>query len=412
MAETHIINIGQLYLFGESFDEPLKGKEMRRIPVMNNAYVSYEKGLITAYGSMDDIQEIEGNTIDADGGSVFPTFVDSHTHIVFHQHRADEFIKRSQGVSYEQIAAEGGGILNSAKKLSGASEDELFEQALLRLNEVVGFGTGAIEIKSGYGLSFEAETKMLRVIKRLKAEKIIPIKATFLGAHAIPTIYKNNRAAYIHQIKEEMIPFISKEGLADYIDVFCDKGFYTVDETRDILTVGKAHGLKAKIHANELGITGGVQVGVEMNAISVDHLECIGDEEINALSKSNTLPTLLPGTSFFLKIPFAPARKIIDAGLPVVLASDYNPGSTPSGNISLLMNLACNYMSMLPEEALSALTLNAAFAIEMQDSHGSISNGKSASLIITKPNSPLIVIPYLYGSNHIAHVIIDGEVVR
>lgn len=411
MSIRLIKNIHRLYQCDDGSRSIVKGADMKELPSLENAYLLMNGDKIEAWGAMADCPSVpEAETIDASGKSVLPCWCDSHSHIVYAGSREGEFVDRVKGLSYEEIADNGGGILNSARRLQGTSEDELFQSAKKRLAEVISFGTGALEIKSGYGLTVDAELKMLRVIKRLKEISPIPIKANFLGAHAVPVKYKENRAEYIRLITEEMLPQIVEEGLADYIDVFCDRGFYTVEETDQILKAGAAHGLKAKIHANELDYSGGVQVGVKNNAVSVDHLECVGEEEINCLLNSDTMPTILPSTAFFLNLEYAPARKMIDAGLPVALASDYNPGSTPSGRIPFVISLACIKMKMLPEEAINALTINGARAMEMENEMGSIAKGKKANIIITKEISSLAFIPYSFGSDLIDQVIIGGEI--
>jgi imidazolonepropionase len=390
------------------------GNQMGELSSINNAFVLIENGVIVSFGEYSSDVHIpaDAEKIDAKGGMVLPAFVDSHTHIVFAKSREEEFEMRIKGKSYEEIAAAGGGILNSARKLHQMSEEELYQQALNRLNEVITFGTGAIEIKSGYGLTVEDELKMLRVIKRLKSVSPIPIKATFLGAHAIPAEYKQNRRAYIDLVINEMLPKVAAENLADYCDVFCDQGFFTVEETDEILTVANKYNLKAKIHGNELGYTGGVQIAVKHNALSVDHLEYTADEEIAALLTGNTMPVGLPNCSFFLGIPYAPGRKMIDAGLPFCLASDYNPGSSPNGRMSFVVALACTQMKLTPEEAINATTLNGAAALELSHSHGSITVGKQANLIITKPIPSLAYIPYAFGVDPVAKVLINGTVFK
>ncbi len=389
-------------------DQVVKGADMAKLPVLNDAYLIIEGDRIEGFGPMSACPDRADQIIDAAGCAVLPSWCDSHTHIVYAASREEEFQDRIKGLSYEEIAEKGGGILNSARKMQDSDEQELFVNAWHRLEEVMAQGTGAIEIKSGYGLSFESEIKMLRVIRRIKAVSPIPVKATFLGAHAMPLLYKNNRAGYIKLLTTEMIPYVAAEGLADYCDVFCDKGFYTPEETSEILEAGEKYGLKAKIHANELGYTGGVQVGVKHNAISVDHLEYTGDSEIAALLNSQTLPTLLPSCAFFLGIPYAPARKMIDAGLPVVLATDYNPGSSPSGKMPFVLSLACIKMKMLPEEAIQAATLNGAFAMELSANYGSIAVGKKANLIISTPISSLAFLSYAFGSNIVREVVLNG----
>lgn len=388
----------------------VQGADMAQLPVVHDAYLLLEHDRIAAFGAMADCPERADEVLDASGRMVFPSWCDSHTHIVFAATREEEFVDRIRGLSYEEIARRGGGILNSARRLRETSEDALFEGAWQRLREVIGYGTGAIEIKSGYGLSLDSELKMLRVIRRLKAVSPIPIKATFLGAHAIPAEYKDRRTEYVDLVVEQMIPRVAEEGLADYCDVFCDRGFFTVEETERILQAGWAHGLKPKIHANELDFSGGVQVGVANRAISVDHLECAGDAEIAALRDSHTLPALLPGCAFFLGIPYAPARKMIDAGLPVVLATDYNPGSAPSGRMALVVSLACIKMSMLPEEAINAATINGARAMEQEAEYGSILVGKKANLFITKPLASVAQLPYSFGSDPVETVVLNGRV--
>lgn len=385
-----------------------KGREMSELPCIPDAYLLAENGRIKAFGPMTECPERADEVMDATDRLVLPAWCDSHTHIVFAATREEEFVDRIRGLSYEEIAERGGGILNSARKLQKASEEELFEGAWGRLEEVIVMGTGAIEVKSGYGLTLESELKMLRVVRKLKEKSPIPVKATFLGAHAVPLEYKSNREGYISLIIQEMLPRVAGEGLADYCDVFCDKGFFTPEETERILEAGWKWGLKPKIHANELGLTGGVQAGIAQNAISVDHLEYTSEVEIEALKKSNTLPTLLPGCAFFLGIPFAPARQIIDAGLPVVLASDFNPGSCPSGNMPFVISLACAKMKMLPEEAINAATLNGARAMELESELGTIAVGKMANLIITRPMLSLAGLPYAFGSKVVERVVVNG----
>ncbi|OWY21498.1 imidazolonepropionase [Sphingobacteriales bacterium UPWRP_1] len=393
----------------------IAGKNMQQLPVLENAFLLMESGRITDFGPMDECPSVSesASMIDAKGKMVFPCWCDSHTHLVYAGSREQEFVYRIKGMTYEEIARQGGGILNSARLLQQTPEEELYNSAMERLAEITRYGTGAVEIKSGYGLSFDSELKMLRVIKEMKKHTDVEIKATFLGAHAIPLQYKANRQAYIAEIIQRMLPAIALEGLADYIDVFCDTGFYTVAETEQILEAGGLFGLKPKIHANELAVSGGVQVGVQRGAISVDHLEQIGQAEIDCLLGSPiTMPTLLPGTAFFLNIPYAPARQMIDAGLPVCLASDYNPGSTPSGRMSFVLSLACLKLQMLPEEAIHAATINGACAMELQQTHGSICRGKVANVFITKPMPSVAFLPYAFGSNLIETVILKGKVVE
>lgn len=391
------------------------GKEMSQFEAIEDAWLLLSGGLIQDYGQMDDISLDDYShceLMDASGRIVFPCFVDSHTHLVFAKSREEEFVMRIKGKSYEEIAAAGGGILNSASKLQQMTEDELYEQALKRMQQVIQFGTGAIEIKSGYGLTVEDELKMLRVIKRLKAVSPIPVKATFLGAHAIPAAFKQNREAYIKLVIEDMLPKVAAENLAEYCDVFCDQGFFTVAETDKILKAASIYGLKAKIHGNELGITGGVQVAVANHAISVDHLEYTGEEEIDCLLNSDTIPTALPNCSFFLGIPYAPLRKMIDAGLAVCLATDFNPGSSPNGRMQFVVSLACTQMKLTPEEAMNACTINGAAALEISHTHGSITRGKVASVCITKPIQSLAYLPYAFGDDLIEKVVINGAVFK
>jgi len=414
MSTLLIKNIKELVQV--EYDEPkiaVQGAKMSELPSIQNAFLLLENDLIHSFGKMEDcgnLAETADDVIDATGKTVFPSWCDSHTHIVYAGSREGEFVNRIKGMSYEEIAENGGGILNSAKRLQNTSEDDLFEQALRRLNEIISYGTGAVEIKSGYGLTVDAELKMLRVIKRLKEVSPIQIKSTFLGAHAIPVEYKNNRQGYIDLIINEMLPVISSEKLADYCDVFCDKGFFTVEESIQILNAGIKHGLVPKLHANELANSGGVQVGTDVGAISVDHLEFVEEAEIEALMKSETMPTLLPSTAFFLNLPFAPARKMIEAGLPVALASDYNPGSTPSGRMPFVISLACIKMKMLPEEAINAATINTAYAMDLTASHGSICKGKIANVFITKEIPSIAFIPYSFGTDLIDTIILNGKV--
>ena len=388
-----------------------RGAEMAVVPSIQEAYLLIENDIIIEYGSMDHCPKHVDKVIDATGKYIFPTWCDSHTHIVFAASREEEFIMKIEGKTYEDIAAKGGGILNSAKKMQSIVEDDLYSSTANRLQQLIQLGTGAIEIKSGYGLSVESELKMLRVIQRLKQAFNIPIKATFLGAHAFPSEYKSNHEGYINLIIEEMLPAIAKENLADYIDAFCETGFFSAEETDQILTAGARYGLKAKIHANQLNISGGVQVGVKHNAISVDHLEAVDEAVMQCLSDSTTIATLLPSCSFFLGIPFAPARDMINNNIAISLASDYNPGSTPSGNIPFLFSLACIKMKLKPNEVLNALTINAAYAMEVQDLVGTITVGKKANFILTKAMPSFDYMPYSFGENCIESVYINGELV-
>lgn len=409
MASLLLRNIGVLYQ-AETQPRPLvRGRDMATLPHLNDAWLLMDDGLFTAFGPMSSCPERADEVIDVAGNMVFPGWCDSHTHIVFAATREEEFVARIQGLSYEEIARRGGGILNSARKLQAMSEDELFEGAWGRLQEVIRYGTGAIEIKSGYGLSLDSELKMLRVIRRLKERSPIPIKATFLGAHAIPVEYKERRQDYIDLVIQEMLPQVAAEGLADYCDVFCDFGFFTPEETSQILEAGWQYGLKPKIHANELGLSGGVQTGVKHGAISVDHLEYCSAVEIEALKSSQTMPTLLPSCAFFLGIPFGPARDIMEADLPLVLATDYNPGSSPSGKMPFVVSLACIKMKMLPEEAINAATLNGAAAMELSHECGSIAPGKRANVWISKGIKSLAALPYSFGSDVVGQVIVNGK---
>jgi imidazolonepropionase len=383
---------------------------MKYLPRLEKAWLLVNDDIIEDFGPMSTYPDNGNIVISAERKWLFPSWCDSHTHLVYAGSREKEFVARSQGKSYEEIAAEGGGILNSATRLNDTSEEELLKQSLPRLKEIMMQGTGAVEIKSGYGLSLEGELKMLRVIKKLKRMTPMAVKTTFLGAHAIPREYKENRRGYIDLITGSMLPAIAEEKLADYIDVFCDHGFFTVEETDVILKAGGKYGLKPKIHANELAISGGVQVGVKNKALSVDHLERIGTDEIIALLGSNTMPTALPGTSFFLGIDYAPARQMINAGLPLCLASDFNPGSTPSGRMAFVLTLACLKMGMLPEEAINAVTINGAVAMELLANYGTIARGKKANFFLTKPLASLAMLPYYYGSDLIDTVFVNGQV--
>ena len=404
-------NISQLIGILPSEIRKLSGKEMAYVKTLKNAYLLIEDDLINDFGLMSDLNlDLDCKEIDCTGKIVGPSFCDSHTHLVFASGRESEFADRINGLSYEEIAKRGGGILNSAQKLNQTSEDELVESALIRLQEIKKTGTGAVEIKSGYGLTLESELKMLRVIKRLKLMSELEVKATFLGAHAFPLQFKENHEGYINLLINEMLPAIAAENLADYIDVFCEKGFFSESETDEILKAGIKFGLIPKIHANQLFISGGVQVGINNNALSVDHLECIGNEEIQLLKNSETIGTILPSAAFFLGMHYQPARKMIDSGLAVSMASDYNPGSTPSGNIPFLLSLACTQMKMTPEEAFNAVTINGAYAIGLERSHGSITVGKRANVFITEKLPSLASIPYYFGRNVMENVILNGKI--
>jgi len=402
---TLITNIGFLTQVEESDISCRKGAEMKHLPVLENAFLLMEDGKYLDYGTMADAPERADEMIDADGGAVLPGWTDSHTHLVYAGSRELEYRDKILGLTYEQIAANGGGILNSAKRLQQTSEAELLDQAWARLQEIRSFGTCAVEIKSGYGLTVADELKMLRVARTLKEQGDLTVKTTLLGAHALPVEFKQNRSAYIDSVVDQMIPQAAAEGLADYCDVFCDRGFFTVEETDRILDAGLKYGLKPKIHANELDYSGGIQVGVKHGAISVDHLEFTGAEEMDVLLHSNTMPTLLPSTAFFLGLHYPPARKMIDAGLPVSLATDYNPGSSPSGNFPFILSLACIQMRMLPEEAINAATINAAYALELQNQLGKIKKGLPANCMVTKKIPSLSYLPYSFGSNLIKRVI-------
>ncbi|MBP8245084.1 MAG: imidazolonepropionase, partial [Chitinophagaceae bacterium] len=387
MAATLFTNIRLLVNTRED-NQLLRGEALAHLPVIKNAYLLVEDGIIAAYGEMDAMPEsftVVEEIVDATGQMILPCWCDSHTHLVFAASREEEFVDKIKGLSYAEIAAKGGGILNSAQKLNEASESELIRMAWIRIQDLIRMGTGAVEIKSGYGLSVEGELKMLRVIKRLKETSPIPVKATFLGAHSYPPAYRENHSGYIDLIKNEMLPVIAAEELADYIDVFCETGFFSEEETIDICRAGMAYGLIPKIHANQLNLSGGVQAGVTLGALSVDHLETMDDAAIRLLAASDTIGTLLPTAAFFLRMPFQPARQLIDAGCAIALASDFNPGSSPSGNMNLVIAMSCIQMKMLPEEAINAATINGAFAMGLEDSLGSISAGKKANLILTKP---------------------------
>lgn len=392
------------------------GKEMSNLPCIEDAYLLVVGDKIHDFGKMSDfsdkmLEKVKEpvEVVDATGRMVFPAFCDSHSHIVYAGSREIEYIDKIKGLSYEEIAKRGGGILNSVDRLRAASEDELFADAWNRLEEVASFGTGAIEIKSGYGLDTENELKMLRVIRRLKEKSALTIKANFLGAHAVPREYIGRQTEYVDLIINEMIPMVASEELADYVDVFCDRGFFTPEDTERILMQGIKYGLQPKIHANELDYSGGIQVGVKYNARSVDHIEYTGDDEIEALLGSDTMPTILPGAAFFLGMVYAPARKMIEAGLPVAMAGDYNPGSCPSGNMQFVLSMGCIKYGLIPEEAINATTINSAYAMGVEDVLGTITKGKIANFFITKPISTIEFMPYAYGSNKVATVFLKGK---
>jgi imidazolonepropionase len=413
--ELLIKNIKSLIQVEEYPKKKAAGKEMSLLNTLDDSWLLISEGVIKDFGRMTDAAfketssgNLSGSIMDASGKVVMPAFCDPHTHLVYAGSREREFVDRIRGLSYQEIAKRGGGILNSARLLNETNEEELYRQSLQRINEIISQGTGAVEIKSGYGLNKADELKMLRVIKRLKESTPVEIKSTFLGAHSIPDEYKTDPDAYVDIVINEMIPAVAAEGLADFIDVFCDKGFFSVRQTERILEQGAKYGMLPKIHANELAFSGGIQTGVKYGALSVDHLEFTGDEEIKSLWHSETMPTLLPGTSFFLGLEDPPARRMIDAGLPVAMASDYNPGSCPSGNMNFIMSLGCIRLKMNPEEVINAVTLNSAYAMGLEETHGSIVRGKTANLIITKEIPGYEYLPYAFGSNLIGTVILNG----
>lgn len=414
MQKLLLKNIKQLISIYEVAPEKLSGAHMKNLPCIDNAWLAAEDGLIVDFGTMDTFEGITDwknlEIIDCENKIVMPCFADSHTHIVYSGNREQEFVDRINGLTYEEIAGRGGGILNSANKLRETSEDDLFEQSKQRLYEIILQGTGAVEIKSGYGLNLYSELKMLRVIKRLKDLNWIPVKATFLGAHAIPTEFKENKKGYIDLIINEMIPAISQEKLADFLDVFCEKNYFTSLETKQILEAGKKYGLIGKVHAEQLSHTNGIKTAIECEAISVDHLEFCNDNDIELLKNSATMPTILPGAAFFLGLPLPPARKMIDEGLAVAFASDYNPGSSPTGNMKLMLSMACIQYKLTPEEALNATTINSSYAMGLQNKVGTITNGKLANLIITKPINSYGFLPYAFGSNLIDTIILRGKI--
>ena len=406
------INIKELIQVRETPIAFLSGKEMNVLPTLKNAFLLVKKGLIADFGLMENCPDIEIKTIDATGKMILPSWCDSHTHIVYAGNREGEFVARIHGRSYKEIADNGGGILNSAKRLQTTSDEDLYQQSKMRLEEIIQLGTGAVEIKSGYGLTKDAELKMLRVIKKLKEKYPLQIKATFLGAHAVPTAYKDNKSGYIQLLIADILPAIEKENLADFIDVFCETGYFSVADTQQILEAGKKHGLVGKIHVNQFTAIGGIQVGIENNVLSVDHLEEMRTEDIDALKNTKTMPVALPSCSYFLSIPYTPARKMIDAGLPLALATDYNPGSAPSGNMNFAVATACIKMKMTPEEAINAATINGAYAMGLQDKVGSISKGKFANLILTKAINSYHFIPYSFGNHAIEKVFLKGERIK
>ncbi len=407
-------NIKELVQVREPGIPFVAGKEMQQLQTVRDAFLLIQDGIIGDYGSMGKLSDISlgdhVTKVDCSGRMVFPSYCDSHTHIVFPAARDQEFVDKIKGLSYEEIDRRGGGILHSSELLHRTPAEVLYKQAITRVNEVIQLGTGAIEIKSGYGLNMEDELKMLHVIRRIKETAPVAVKSNFLGAHSVPQRFRGKRSDYVKEIVEEMIPEVALQGLADFVDVFCDRGFFTPEETSRILEVASRYGIRGKIHANELDYSGGIQVGVKHKALSVDHLEFTGDEEIECLKGSGTMPTVLPGAAFFLNLPLAPVRKMIDAGLPVALASDYNPGSSPSGNMNFIASLGCIKYKMLPEEAINAITVNAAYAMGLEKRLGSITRGKTANVFITKEMESYTYIPYFFGSNLIDTVILNGEI--
>lgn len=407
---TLVMNIKSLVQTEETSREAVCGEAMAEVESINDAYLIVEDDKIADFGKMSEMKEQNADKIiDAKQCFVLPSFCDSHTHLVYAGSREIEYIDKIRGLSYEEIAKRGGGILNSARRLQETDEDELYEDAYKRLQEITSLGTGAVEIKSGYGLTTEAELKMLRVIRRLKENSPLTIKANFLGAHGVPMEYRGRQGEFVDLVINEMIPLVAKEKLADFIDVFCDTGFFTVEETDRMLEAGVRYGLTPKIHANELDYSGGIEVGVKYGALSVDHLECVGDKEIAALKSSKTMPTILPGAAFFLNMPYSPARKMISAGLPVAMASDFNPGSSPSGNMQMIMTFACVNYRLTPQEALNATTINSAYAMGLSRTHGSICRGKKANFYITKQIPTLEYIPYYYGTNKVSRTFLNGK---
>lgn len=407
---TLITNIKSLVQVEQTPRIAVCGQDMSSINCIDNAYLIIEDDKIADFGTMSQLQDTNADKIiDAKNRFVLPSFCDSHTHLVYSGSREIEYIDKIKGLSYEEIAKRGGGILNSAKRLQQASEEELYEDAMQRLEEIKSYGTGAVEIKSGYGLTTEAELKMLRVIRKLKENSPLTIKANFLGAHGVPMEYRGKQGEFVDLVINEMIPLVVKENLADFIDVFCDTGFFTVEETDRMLFAGVKNGLIPKIHANELDYSGGIQVGVKYNALSVDHLECVGEAEIQCLKASQTMPTILPGAAFFLNMPYSPARTMINAGLPVAMASDFNPGSSPSGNMQMVLTFACVNYKLTPQEALNATTINSAYAMGISETHGSIARGKQANFYITKDIPTIEYIPYYYGTNKVERVFLNGK---
>lgn len=407
--KTLFYNIKELFQVRENNTQILKGSEMKELPSIKNAFLLIEDDLITDYGTMENVPTVFDKSVDVSGKMIMPSYIDSHTHIVYAGNREQEFVDRINGLTYDEIYQRGGGILNSVAKLRNTSAEELYQDAALRLEELIALGTGAIEIKSGYGLSLEAELKMLRVIQKLKENYPVAIKATFLGAHAVPEEFKGNQSGFVEAICKEMIPQIAQSGLADYVDVFLETGYFTVEETQKIIQAATANGLKSKIHVNQFTAINGINMCVEEKVLSVDHLEVVTDEDIQALKAGNTIPVALPTCSYFISIPYTPARKLLDAQLPLVIASDYNPGTTPSGNMNFVVATSCIKMKLTPEEAFNAATLNAAYALELNQDYGSITRGKKASFFITKPLHSIYAIPYNFGSNLIDVVYLNGS---
>lgn len=407
--KTLFYNIKELFQVRENNTAILKGAEMKELPSIKNAFLLIENDRIIDYGSMENVPELFDESVDVSGKMILPTYIDSHTHIVYAGNREQEFVDRINGLSYDEIYQRGGGILNSVEKLRQTSEEELYADAANRLEELIGQGTGVVEIKSGYGLNLESELKMLRVIKRLKDHYPVEIKATFLGAHAIPPEFKGNQSGFVDEICNKMIPEIAALGLANYVDAFLETGYFTVDETRKIVQAAAKHGLKSKIHVNQFTTINGIEMCVEENVLSVDHLEVVSEHDIEALKKGNTIPVALPTCSYFISIPYTPARNLLNANLPLVIASDYNPGTTPSGNMNFVIATTCIKMKLTPEEAFNAATINAAYALEVEKEYGSITKGKKASFIITKPLHSIYAIPYNFGSNLIETVYLQGS---
>ena len=407
--KTLFYNIKELFQVRENNTQILKGSEMKELPSIKNAFLLVEDDLITDYGTMENAPTVFDKSVDVSGKMIMPSYIDSHTHIVYAGNREQEFVDRINGLTYDEIYQRGGGILNSVAKLRNTSEEELYQDAAVRLEELIALGTGAIEIKSGYGLSLEAELKMLRVIQKLKENYPVAIKATFLGAHAVPEEFKGNQSGFVEAICKEMIPQIAQSGLADYVDAILETGYFTVEETQKIIQAATANGLKSKIHVNQFTAINGINMCVEEKVLSVDHLEVVTDEDIQALKAGNTIPVALPTCSYFISIPYTPARKLLDAQLPLVIASDYNPGTTPSGNMNFVVATSCIKMKLTPEEAFNAATLNAAYALELNQDYGSITRGKKASFFITKPLHSIYAIPYNFGSNLIDVVYLNGS---